>query len=187
MNVMKNLRRTIVIGTSCAGKTTFAGDLAARLGTAHIELDRLHWLPDWQARPNEEFRDLVREAIKAERWVVDGNYSKVRDITWKRATSIVWLDYSFAVVFGRALRRSLRRMITQEELFAGNKESFRKTFLARDSILLWVLMTYRRRRREYPELFSDPNRAHLEIHRLLKPSAASRFLEKISSRSTEKD
>jgi adenylate kinase family enzyme len=170
-----------VIGTSCAGKTTFSADLAARLHVPHIELDQLHWLPDWQARPIEEFRDLVSGATKVEYWVIDGNYSKVREITWTRATSIIWLDFSFAVVFGRALRRSLGRMIKQEELFAGNRESFRKTFLARDSILLWVLTTYRRRRKEYPELFSELQHAHLVVHRLPTPAAASRFLEQVST------
>src|SRR5262249_18611627 len=45
-----HLARVVVIGTSGAGKTTFAGRLASRLGTAHIELDALHWGHDWTPR-----------------------------------------------------------------------------------------------------------------------------------------
>lgn len=176
---INNLIRTVVIGTSCSGKTTFAADLAMRMNAPHIELDQLHWLPNWQERPEVEFRARVREATDSDRWVIDGNYGVVRDITWRRATAIVWLDYSFAVVFGRALRRSVARLITRAELFAGNRESFRKTFLSRDSILLWVLMTYQRRRREYPGLFRKPEYSHLQIHRLSNPSSASTFLTEI--------
>jgi adenylate kinase family enzyme len=179
---MNPLERVVVIGTSCSGKTTFALQLAGRLGVPHIELDHLHWLPDWEARSDDEFRRLVQQATSADRWLVDGNYSKVRDITWSRATAIVWLDYSVPVVFGRALRRSVKRIVTREELFAGNRESFHKTFLSRDSILLWVVTTFKRRRREYPELFAEPEYQHLFIYRLPSPAAESRFLATISNR-----
>jgi len=42
--------RTVVVGSSCAGKTTFAAALSARLGVPHVQLDALHWLPDWVER-----------------------------------------------------------------------------------------------------------------------------------------
>jgi hypothetical protein len=53
------------------------------------------------------------------------------------------------------LRRTLRRVVSQEELWNGNRESWRM-MLSRDSILLWFLHTYWRRRREYPALLSLP-------------------------------
>lgn len=40
-----DFNRVVIIGTSCSGKTTLAGTLAAALATPHIELDALHWLP----------------------------------------------------------------------------------------------------------------------------------------------
>jgi adenylate kinase family enzyme len=49
------MARTVVIGTSCSGKTTFARDLARTLGLPHIELDALHWQPNWVSRSAEEF------------------------------------------------------------------------------------------------------------------------------------
>ncbi len=89
------MKRVVVIGTSCSGKTTFASQLADELAIAHTELDVLHWLPDWQMRPIEEFRLLVAEVAAQDLWVIDGNYSKVRDIIWPRATHLVWLNYPF--------------------------------------------------------------------------------------------
>jgi adenylate kinase family enzyme len=75
-----SFKRTVVIGTSCSGKTRFAGKLAQLLRVQHIELDALNWLPNWTPRPDEEFRSLVKEAVSTNEWVVDGNYSRTRDI-----------------------------------------------------------------------------------------------------------
>ena len=176
---MITLQRTVVIGTSGSGKTTLARTLAGILSVDHIELDALHWRPGWTPAPREELRALVSEAVAAERWVLDGNYRAVRDIVWPRATGIVWLNYSFALVFSRVLTRTLRRALRREILFAGNRESLRKSFLSRDSILWWVITTYQRRRREYPVLFTRPEYAHLSVIIHRTPADTERFLEMI--------
>jgi adenylate kinase family enzyme len=77
---VEHLTRLAVIGTSCSGKTTLARTIAHILDVPHIELDSLHWQPHWTPRPVEDFRYLTRAAVAAERWVLDDNYSQVRDI-----------------------------------------------------------------------------------------------------------
>jgi adenylate kinase family enzyme len=160
---LERLQRTAVIGTSCSGKTTFARSLAQVLQVPHIELDTLHWLPGWKPRPRDEFRQVVADAVAADSWILDGNYSKSRDVVWLRARCLIWLNYPFHVVFGRALSRTVRRVFDGQELFAGNRETFRQAFLSRDSILLWVLQTYHRRKREYPQLFREYRDRSLHI------------------------
>ena len=174
-----DLRRIAVIGTSCSGKTTLAGTLAQRLGVPHIELDALHWQPGWVETPVDAFRAAVGAATKQERWVSDGNYSKVRDIVWGRATMLIWLDYPFPTVLWRALHRTLRRSLSGEELYNGNRESLRMAFLSRDSILLWVVTSYWRRRRLHPELFALPEHAHLEVVVLKNPSEVDGFVRSL--------
>ena len=174
-----NFRRVVIIGTSCSGKTTLARTMAAALAVPHIELDALHWLPEWTPRPLAEFRALTSETVAAERWVLDGNYSKVRDIVWGRATSLIWLNYSFPLIFRRALARTVQRVFWQEELFSGNRESFRQSFLSRDSILWWVVTTYQRRRRDYPLLFKQPDFAHLSVIVLTSPQAAEALVARL--------
>jgi len=171
-----DLERVVVIGSSCSGKTTYAKRLAETLGQPHIELDALHWLPDWVERPDEEFRTLVSGAVSPERWVVDGNYGKARQLIWPRATCIIWLNYGFFTVFARAMRRTLRRALTHEELYSGNKESLRRSFLARDSILLWVITTFRRRRKSYADLRATNAFNHLQWVEFRKPRDAEQFL-----------
>lgn len=147
--------RIVIVGSSCAGKTTLARQLSERLSLPHIELDALNFLPHWQTRSAEEFRALTEEAVSQDRWVMDGNYSMVRDIAWSHATHIIWLKYSFPLIFSRCLRRTVQRAWTQEELFSGNRESFRQSFFSRDSIVWWVITSFRRRRRQYNELFQE--------------------------------
>ncbi|MPZ15785.1 MAG: hypothetical protein GEU73_15410 [Chloroflexi bacterium] len=47
-----NLTRVVVVGTSCAGKTTLARRLARILASEHVELDSLYWGPEWTPRPD---------------------------------------------------------------------------------------------------------------------------------------
>ena len=174
--MQSEMARVVVVGCSGSGKTTFARQLAQLLGAPHIELDALYWLPNWVPRPTDEFCALVAEVVSQEHWVTDGNYSAVRDLVWSRATAIIWLNYPFPTVFGRVLRRTLRRTLTHEELFTGNRESLRRSFLRRDSILWWVITTFRRRRRQYRALFDQPATVSYARVEFRRPSEARRFL-----------
>ncbi len=55
-----------VVGTSGSGKTTVARALAEHHGVPHVELDALHWGPNWAPCPTEEFRVRVQEALSQE-------------------------------------------------------------------------------------------------------------------------
>ncbi len=175
-----DLSRVLVVGTSCAGKTTFSKRLAAALAAPHIELDALYWLPGWVPRERTEFRARVAEAITPDRWVIDGNYGTIRKLLWPRATAVVWLNYSFGRVAWRGLRRTVRRALTAEVLYSGNRETIRGSFFSRDSILVWILRSYGGRRRRYRALLSGdlyPNLGAIEFRR---PSQAERFLRDLS-------
>lgn len=173
------LERVAVVGTSCSGKTTFAKNLAQILNVKHIELDAINWLPDWVARPRAEFMELVTKELASDSWVLDGNYGRTRKAVWQRATAIVWLNYSFPRIFYRSLNRTTRRVITGERLYSGNRETFRKAFLSRDSILLWVLTTYYHRRREYEKLLQHGEDKKQAIYIFRRPKQAEQFFLQI--------
>jgi adenylate kinase family enzyme/GNAT superfamily N-acetyltransferase len=172
-------QRIVVVGTSCCGKTAFARALAQSLRCPCIELDELYWGPQWTPKPDGEFRRLVEAAASAPQWIADGNYGRVRDVLWPRATTIVWLNYSFPRVLLRALRRTLRRFVTREELWHGNRESLRRSFLSRDSILLWVISTFHRRREELVGLRASRRYPHLSWVELRRPRDAEPYLRSL--------
>ena len=179
VGVSNCLQRISVVGTSGSGKTTLARQLSQLLAIPHVELDALHWEPNWTEVPTAIFQDRVAKALSCNTWVVDGNYSPVRDIVWGRADTVVWLDYSLPVIMGRLLWRTLRRSITQEEVCNGNQETLQKALFSHDSILLWALQTYQERRREYPILFKQPEYAHLTLVHLCSPQAARDWLSRL--------
>jgi adenylate kinase family enzyme len=169
-------RRIVVIGTTGSGKTTLAGQLSQRLAIPHVELDALHWDTNWTPVSPTIFLERTAQALNGDAWVVDGNYSQVRTIIWSRADTIVWLDYSLWVIMRQLLWRTFRRILTGEELWNGNREVVSKTFFSRDSILLWALQTYPRKRREFPALLSEPEHAHLQVVHLRSPRATRVWL-----------
>ncbi len=171
--------RICIIGTSCSGKTTLAAEISRRCGIPHIELDALHWKPNWEQRDSDEFCELVRDAASADSWVTDGNYSVVRQALWPRATTIVWLNYPFPLVMYRALTRTVHRVVTRKKLYADNVETFRKSFLSRESILLWVLQTHLKKRKSYPALLEEARARGATIEVMTAPSDAREYLEKL--------
>jgi adenylate kinase family enzyme len=148
------MHRIVIVGSTGSGKTTLAKELSQLVGSPHVELDALNWGPNWTAAPAEVFRARVAEAVSADRWIVEGNYQVVRDLVWPRADCIVWLNYSLPLVFSRLVRRTARRVLTAEPCCNGNRESLRMA-LSKESILLWALQTYHRRRREFPLLLAE--------------------------------
>ena len=173
-------RRVAVIGTSGSGKTTFSSQLAARLGVPHIELDALFWLPGWQEPELADFRAKVAEAISGDGggWVVDGNYSRVRDLVFGRADTVVWLDLSMRTCLWRTTRRTVRRARRGEVLWGTNRERW-SGLVDRSSLTWWIVTTHRSRRRENEERLRDPAFAHLRVHRFRSSAQAEAWLASV--------
>jgi len=171
------VQRIVIIGSTGSGKTTLANQLAVALALPHIELDALHWGPNWTSAPVGGFRQKVRSALTDSCWVIDGNYSEVRDITWGQATDLVWLDYSLLLIWSRLFRRAFQRVFHQEELWSGNKESWRGQFLSRDSLFLYAYTSRKKHHKVYPAVLSQPDYAHLHVHRFRAPHQTESWLQ----------
>jgi adenylate kinase family enzyme len=124
-------------------------------------------------------RERVTTAVAGETWVIDGNYSAARDLVWGRADTVIWLDLPFRVVMWRVVHRTVRRVARGDVLWSGNRERVRMA-LSRDSIILWALTTYHRRRRDYPRLLAQ--RPELQVVRLRSAGQVRRFLTATGSR-----
>ncbi len=167
--------RIHIIGTTGSGKSTLAAQLADQLGCPHVELDALFWGPDWTPVQRERFLTQVDEALAGECWVVDGNYSSALGTRlWDRVDMVVWLDFPLRVNLWRLWQRTLRRVGRREDLWnTGNRETWRKAFLSRESIFLWAIRTHKERRARYIALLDDPAFDHVTFVRLTSPRAVA--------------
>lgn len=174
-------KRVVVVGVTSSGKSTLAETLAKRFDLCYIELDALHWEPNWQAAPLDMFRTRVEKATQAEKWIVDGNYRAVRDLTWLKAETMIWLDYPLLTILRQLTRRSLKRWWTQELLWGTNHEPIwtHFKFWSKESLYNWLFQTYWKRKREYAMLLSRPEYAHLKLLRFRSPKSTKEWLESL--------
>jgi adenylate kinase family enzyme len=173
-------RRIAVVGNSGSGKTTLAREIASRLGCDHIELDSIHHLPNWTPIDRDEMRAVVADRIKADTWVVDGNYqSVVQDIVLPEADAVAWLDLPRRIVISRIVRRTLGRMALRRELWNGNRERFRNLFAAdpRENIVLWSITHHNEYRRQYENAMTDSAYRHLQWFRFTANRQVREWLE----------
>jgi adenylate kinase family enzyme len=176
------VQRISVIGNSGSGKTTLARRLAAARGVPHLELDSVFHQADWQPLDTEEFRAVVSEFTAGPAWIVDGNYSVVRDIVWSRADTVVWIDPPRHTVMRRLLARTFRRMATGVELWNGNRERFRFLFNRDESIILWAWTHHDKNRAEFVAAQADSGNSHLEFIRLRTDGQAEALVRSAAAR-----
>ena len=167
------MKRVAVLGSSGSGKTTVGRAIAERLGVPFVELDALHWGPEWTEAKAEDLRARVQPIVATDAWVIDGAYrGKIGDLVIERTDVVVWLDLPARVWFPRLLRRTVVRIIRREEFLNANRETVRQTFFSRDSLLLYAARTHRRRQRLYPAALARYNvvrlRSQREVDRFLR-------------------
>lgn len=171
--------RIVIVGTSGSGKTTLAALLATRLGIRDIELDGLFWEPGWKECEPEEFRARIGAAIAScgeGGYAIHGNYNRVRDLTWGRCDTVIWLDYSRFTVMSRVFRRTLSRVFGRRQLWKGNRETFRKAFLSKDSIILWAWNTHESRKAQYTRAMRENEHGIAQFVVLRDPLFVQGFL-----------
>jgi adenylate kinase family enzyme len=176
------VHRVCVVGNSGSGKSTLAVALAAKLGASYLELDSVFHQPDWQPLEREVFRERIDEFTQAPAWVVDGNYSAVRDIVWSRVDTVVWLDLPRHKVMRQLLGRTLRRMATGAELWNGNRERWQNLFRLdpQESILIWAWTRHASYRERYLGAMADPANSRLTFIRLRSRKDSAALLAELS-------
>jgi hypothetical protein len=80
----------------------------------------------------------------------------------------------------RVIVRSVGRIVKNEELWSKNKETIRKTFFSKDSIILWSWQTYALRKKQYLEIIEKKEFTHAEVLRFQTPRECENFLSEAS-------
>lgn len=178
------MRRVSVVGMSGSGKSTLARAIADRLDVPCIELDAIHHLPGWEPIAPDAFLAEVDRRTQLDGWVVDGNYRAVvrEGPVWDRADTVVWLDLPKRQAVRQVTWRTLRRAITREELWNGNRERLRDvcSLDPMRSMPVYVWTQYERKHAYLEAAMRDPARAHLTFVHLRSHREAAAWVAAIA-------
>jgi adenylate kinase family enzyme len=153
----------MVYGVTGSGKSTLARRVAERLALPYQEVDDLTWEPGWVPVPVDVQRERITAVCAGEEWVIDHAYGKWLDVPLARADLVVALDLPRLVTLSRLIRRTVRRIRHRTPTCNGNIETWRESFLRRDSILLWHFTSFANRRARIRRWATDPDFPELVV------------------------
>ena len=99
-----------VIGHSGAGKSCLSAFLGEQYALPVLHVDRLHYLPNWAERDDEEAGALMQAFLEENQsgWVIDGNYTRLKYMErMEKADRIIFLKFGPLSCFFRAWKRGL--------------------------------------------------------------------------------
>jgi adenylate kinase family enzyme len=177
------MKKIIIIGSTCSGKSTLAGKLSKKLAIPHIQLDSLFWKTNWEASSDEDFFKKIKVVVSKDQWIVDGNYGRAQHLSWALADTVIWIDLPFWMTFFQSLKRSLTRALSRNEIWpgTGNRESLWRMF-SRDSIIVWLFKTYDLNKLRFQKQIEDPRYNQIKFYRLRSRKEMNQFLEDLSVR-----
>lgn len=140
-------RKIIITGSTCSGKTTLGKQLSNDISIPQIDLDELHFLPNWVEKDKSIFvQDVVVATKGLDDWIITGNHqSLMKDTILQEAPIIVWLDYPLHLIIRRYFIRTWRRVVYKEKCCGENYETLGRVF-SKESLFLWIFKSYWQRK-----------------------------------------
>ncbi len=172
------MKKVMIIGFAGAGKSTLAEQLSKIIGCQAIHMDSLHWLPNWIENTPEEERKMLEPVLKKDKWVIDGNYSKVLyNKRMDMADTIIFLDFNRFLCLYRAVKRYfMYKGKTRPDMGIGCDEKLDFEFLS------WILYKGRKRKMRAKKLnkLKQLKTEHPEkdIYILKNPKQVKEFLKR---------
>lgn len=179
-----SLDRIVIVGASGAGKSTLATQLSQKFSSQNIELDALSWEANWTQVSTSLMRAKADPLLPPDgRWVADGNYVKhVQDIVWRRAQTLIWLDYPLPIALWRVFKRTVVRIWTGQELWNGNRETLGHhlaSWRTADNLFVWCWRMHWKHRVEFPRAFEREEFGHLRVLRFRSPRETEEWLGRL--------
>lgn len=101
------MKKVLILGSCGSGKSTIARKISKELNLPLIGLDQCYWKPGWTSTPREEWRNKVKEFVKRDKWIIEGNYRNTLDIRLPACDTIIMFDVNRFICFWRILKRAI--------------------------------------------------------------------------------
>ena len=153
------MERICIIGCPGSGKSTLAARLAAQTGIPAVHLDQLFWQENWVQRTAAEFDELLAEALKQSRWIMDGNFARTLPLRLGFADTLVVYDLpKWRSLLGYFKRLRRYRGQSRPDMTPGCAEKLDWEFVG--YILKFKREDLRALQREFPDLTIIRLRSH---------------------------
>lgn len=175
--LLQEATRVLIVGSSGAGKTTLAREVAKRLRLTHISMDKeFFWLPDCVARGRSEQREMIAEAVMNDRWVMDGSNPSSFDLRLPRTNIVLWMRVPRVVCIYSVYRRAIKTYgLTRDDMAAGCTEQLP------DKEFLSYIWNFDRRHAPILERNFDLYGPHVPIFQVKSRREADRLLDLMRS------
>ena len=129
-----------------AGKSSLRQAIATHRNVPHIDIDDIHHMQGWVARPTEGIRQIIEDRmdVATAGWMYNGNHRSIRDFIIARADTAIIIDLPWPIMLAKYFKQSLKRCWTHEEIAGGNFETWRLAFASKESHL-WYMFKSRGR------------------------------------------
>jgi adenylate kinase family enzyme len=165
------MQRVMILGSAGSGKSTLARAIGARTGLPVVHLDSLFWKPGWVEPTPEEFVAKHDAAVAADRWVIDGNYSRLFGRRLASADTVIVFDLPRMTCMRGILWRWLKhRGTTRPDMPVGCPEKIDWAFIK------WV-WNFRERSRDKQLTLAESLRATKSVHVFRSRREAYRWLD----------
>lgn len=129
------MKKFAIVGISGSGKSFLARQMAEKAELPVVHMDQLFWKGNWEAVPEKDYLILHQEAVKHEKWIIEGYIDEKMANRTRLADLIIYLDYPGWLCFWRVLSRYFKhRKESRPELPKEALEKFSRR-------LLWVALT----------------------------------------------
>lgn len=112
---MTQPRKIIVAGLPGSGKTTIAGILGEALSLPVFNTDSYCFNADWVRKKPDEIREIIKELVSGNEWIIDGMYGNVAEEFIGKADLLIYIRINMLTTFLNLVRRKIRHVLKRKE------------------------------------------------------------------------
>lgn len=118
------MQRILIIGNAGSGKTTFAKQLAEKLGLPLIHLDKLYWCGNWEHLSRDEFDVILQAELERPQWIIDGNFNRTIPHRLQYCDTVFFFDLPTITCLAGITKRIFTNYGKSREDMGGNCKEF---------------------------------------------------------------